>query len=123
MDSKQTLAAKMRRFAARPISRRQFVQSAGAATAIVTAGFGPAALAEDGAPRVSEDDPMAKALNYVHDAGSVDAAKRFSNQFCNNCALFAGGTDDEWAACSIFPGKNVAGRGWCNAWVAKQQGD
>ena len=119
-NSKPTLAEKMRRFAKAPISRRQFMQSAGAATAFVTAGFAPGAFAEEGAPRVSEDDPMAKALNYVHDAGSVDAAKRFSNQFCNNCALYGGGAEDEWAGCSIFPGKNVAGRGWCSAWAARQ---
>ena len=101
------------------MTRRRFVKSAGAATAVVTTGFVPAALAEDGVPRVSEDEPMAKALNYVHDAGSVDAAKRFSDQFCNNCALYDGAIDDEWAGCNLFPGKNVAGRGWCSAWVAK----
>lgn len=118
-SKKSTLADKMRQFAVAPISRRHFVWSAGAATAFVAAGF-PAALADDGLPRVSEDDPMAKALNYVHDAGTVDAAKRFSDRYCNNCALYAGGTDDEWAGCSIFPGKAVAGRGWCSAWAPKQ---
>ena len=124
MTSKSsTLGEKMRRFATRPVSRRQFVQSAGAATAFVAAGFSPAALAKDGMPRVSEDDPMAKALNYVHDAGTVDAAKRFSDRYCNNCVLFAGSVDDEWAGCSIFPGKAVAGRGWCTAWAPKQTND
>jgi hypothetical protein len=24
-----------------------------------------------------------------------------------------------WAGCSIFPGKAVAGRGWCSAWSPK----
>ena len=115
-----TLADKMRRFAVAPISRRHFMQSAGAATAFVTAGLVPTALANDGVPRVDENDPMAKALNYVHDAGTIDAAKRFSNQYCNNCALYNGGVEDDWAGCSIFPGKNVAGRGWCSAWAPKQ---
>ena len=63
---------------------------------------------------------MAKALNYVHDAGTVDAAMRASDRYCNNCALYAGDADDEWAKCSIFPGKVVAGRGWCSAWAPKQ---
>ena len=62
---------------------------------------------------------MAKALNYVHDARTVDASKRAPDRFCNNCALYAGGMDDEWSKCSIFPGKVVAGQGWCSAWAPK----
>ena len=100
------------------MSRRRFVKSASAAT--VAIGFGTTAISAEELPRVKEDDPMAKALNYVHDAGTVDAAKRFSDRYCNNCALYAGNNDDEWAKCSIFPGKVVAGRGWCSAWVSKQ---
>lgn len=102
------------------ISRRGFVKSAGAATALATTGFAPASFGADELPRVSEDGAMAKALNYVHDAGTVDAAKRFSDRYCNNCALFAGTVDDAWAGCSVFPGKAVAGRGWCSAWAPKQ---
>ena len=116
---KSTLGDKLRQFAARPVSRRRFVQSAGAATAFAAAGFSATAFGADEMPRVREDDPMAKALNYVHDAGTVDAAKRFSDRYCNNCALFAGSVDDEWAGCSIFPGKAVAGAGWCSAWAPR----
>ena len=101
------------------LSRRKFVQSAGAAT--VAIGFGSATIRAEDLPRVSEDDTMAKALNYVHDAETVDAAKRFSGRYCNNCALYNGTADDDWAKCSIFPGKVVAGRGWCSAWAPKQQ--
>jgi hypothetical protein len=100
------------------LSRRRFVKSAGAAT--VAIGFGTTSLADEEPPRVDESDPTAKALNYVHDAGSVDAAIRPSDRFCNNCALYAGDADDEWAKCSIFPGKTVAGRGWCSVWAPKQ---
>jgi hypothetical protein len=100
------------------LSRRRFVKSAGAATMAV--GFGTSTLSAEELPRVNENDPTAKALNYVHDARTVDAAKRFSDRYCNNCALYAGNADDEWAKCSIFPGKVVAGRGWCSAWVQKQ---
>mgnify|MGYP000119675960 CR=1 FL=1 len=103
-----------------PISRRQFVQSA-TVTAVLAAS--PLAVRNATAselPRVSEDDPTAKALNYVHDAGTVDAAMRPSDRYCNNCALYAGTPDEEWAGCSIFPGKAVAGKGWCSVWAQKQ---
>ena len=26
---------------------------------------------------------------------------------------------DAWAPCAIFPGKQVAAKGWCAAWVKK----
>jgi hypothetical protein len=94
------------------------MKSAGALAAVSTTGFSKA-LAEDDVARVDEKGPMAKALNYVHDAKTVDTARRASDRFCYNCALFAGSQDDEWAECSIFPGKNVAGKGWCSAWAPK----
>ncbi|MGB5492541.1 MAG: high-potential iron-sulfur protein [Woeseiaceae bacterium] len=101
------------------ITRRRFFASAGAAAAVVTSGL-QFAEAEDALVRLEENNPTAKALNYVHDAKTVDAAKRFSDRFCNNCALFAGDSDDEWAGCSIFPGKAVANQGWCSVWAPKQ---
>ncbi len=104
------------------LTRRRFVASAGAATAAVTAGFASIPARAADLPRVSEDDPTAKALNYVHDARTVDAAKRFSDRYCYNCALFAGTADEEWAKCSVFPGKVVAGKGWCSVWAPRQPG-
>lgn len=101
------------------LTRRRFFASAGAAATVVTTGIS-GAQAEQQLTRLDENDPTAKALNYVHDAKTVDAARRFSDRFCNNCALFAGTPDDEWAGCSIFPGKAVAGEGWCTVWAAKQ---
>lgn len=101
------------------LTRRRFFASAGAAAAVVSTGFGTAD-AEEQLVRLDENDPTAKALNYVHDARTVDAAKRFSDRFCNNCALFSGEADDEWARCSIFPGKAVASQGWCSVWAPKQ---
>ncbi len=101
------------------ITRRRFFASAGAAATVATTGIGPA-QAEEQPVRLDENDPTAKALSYVHDARTADSAKRFSDQLCNNCALFAGEADDEWAGCSIFPGKVVAGRGWCSVWALKQ---
>lgn len=64
------------------------------------------------ASRVDPNDPQAKALAYVHQSPKQD-----SN--CANCQLYTGAADAEWGPCAIFPGKQVAGAGWCSAWVKK----
>lgn len=104
----------------RRLTRRHFVKTAGAVTAFGATSLTSLPAMADDLPRVSEDDAMAKALSYRHDAKTVDATKRASDHYCYNCALFAGAEGEEWAACSIFPGKAVAGRGWCSAWAPKQ---
>jgi hypothetical protein len=78
------------------------------------------------AEEVSESEPLAQAMGYRADASTVDTAKfpkrageAGANQFCHNCALFAGKDSDETAPCSIFQNRPVRGLGWCNAWVAK----
>ncbi len=75
---------------------------------------------------VAADEALAQAMGYAPDAATVDTAKfpkrageAGANQFCNNCALYAGTADDETAPCSIFQNRLVRGAGWCNAWVAK----
>ena len=80
-------------------------------------------LAQD---KVTEDEALAQAMGYVLDATKTDTAKfpkrageAGAKQFCNNCALFAGAADAEFAPCSIFQNRPVAGAGWCNAWVMK----
>ena len=80
-------------------------------------------LAQD---HVAEDEALAQAMGYVVDASTVDTAKfpkragdAGATQFCYNCALYAGEADAEFAPCSIFQNRLVAGNGWCNAWVAK----
>ena len=73
-------------------------------------------------PKLAEDDPQAKSLAYVHDAADIDPAMqpRFkAGQACSNCALYQGKVEDEWAACSIFPGKAVKGTGWCTVYAPK----
>lgn len=105
---------------AAPISRRKFVQSATVAAFLAASSIPARNATASELPRVSEDDPTAKGLNYVHDASTVDAAMRPSDRYCNNCALYAGDADDEWAGCSLFPGKAVAGKGWCSVWAPKQ---
>lgn len=108
-------------------SRRRFMTiAAGAAATVPLASLMSALPARAGdLPQLSEDDAQAKALGYKHDASAVDVTKfpkrsgdAGSTQFCHNCQLYQGG-DAEWGPCSIFPGKAVAAKGWCNAWVAK----
>jgi hypothetical protein len=76
--------------------------------------------------KVTEDEALAQAMGYKLDASTVDTAKfpkragdAGATQFCNNCALYIGEVDAEFAPCSIFQNRLVAGKGWCNAWVAK----
>lgn len=73
-------------------------------------------------PRLEEKDPTAQALGYVHDAAKADK-KKFANwqasQTCANCSQYQGKPTDPWAPCPIFPGKQVAAKGWCAAWVKK----
>ena len=69
-------------------------------------------------PRLSEDDSVAKALSYVHDAAAAPAGKRKDGQFCKNCNLIQS-RQGEWRPCSIFPGKAVNENGWCAGWVGR----
>ncbi len=73
-------------------------------------------------PKISEDNPQAKSLSYVHDATTIDASQQpryKAGQECANCALFQAKADEEWAGCSIFPGKAVNARGWCSVYAPK----
>ena len=75
-----------------------------------------------GMPTLSEDDPQAKSLSYVHEATTIDAARQpryQSGQICANCALYQGKGGEEWAGCSIFPGKLVKASGWCSVYAPK----
>jgi hypothetical protein len=71
--------------------------------------------------KLSEDDPQAKSLSYVHDASTIGSSQpRYqAGQACSNCALFQAGEGDEWGACSIFPGRQVKATGWCSVYAAK----
>ena len=80
-------------------------------------------LADD---KVAEDEPLALAMGYKLEVSAVDTVKFpkragdvGATQFCYNCALYAGEADAEFAPCSIFQNRLVAGKGWCNAWVIK----
>jgi hypothetical protein len=72
----------------------------------------------DDLPPVSEDDPAAKGLGYVHDANTSSNPKRQPDQYCKNCNLIRS-ESGEWRACQIFPRKSVNENGWCSAWLLK----
>ena len=107
------------------LDRRAFLKigiTAGS-TAIALTAISLPALAQDS---VTESEPLAQAMGYVADASKVDTAKfpkrageAGAQQFCHNCALYAGEADAASAPCSIFQNRLVSGTGWCNAWVAK----
>ena len=103
------------------IARRQFLQLSAVAAAGVLVVPGREAKASD-LPQLSEDDPMAKAMKYTHDASTVDPSMRnnpAAEQNCANCALIQGEDGAEWRPCQIFPGKAVNANGWCSVWAPK----
>ncbi len=96
-------------------NRRIFLMTLSAGTAALS--FGALAQAN-----VDEKDPQAAALGYVADATKADV-KKFpkyaAGQVCGNCALYQGKATDANAACPLFAGKQVSGKGWCSAWAKK----
>lgn len=82
---------------------------------------GRAASAQEELPHLSEDDDMAQALMYVHDATTSTSPLHSENEFCYNCEQFMGTRETTWAGCAIFPGKAVNAEGWCSVWVEKQE--
>jgi hypothetical protein len=97
-------------------TRRTFLMTVAAGSAA----FAPLAQAQ--AARLDEKDPQAVALGYVHDASKVDT-KKFpkyaAGQVCSNCGLYQGKATDALGGCPLFGTKQVAGKGWCSAWVKK----
>lgn len=103
------------------IARRRFIQLSAAAAAGVLVQPARKARAEE-LPQLAEDDPMALAMKYTHDASTVDAAARANpapDQTCANCALIQGPDGETWRPCQIFPGKAVNAAGWCSVWAPK----
>ncbi len=103
------------------IARRKFIQLSAVAAAGYFVRPGTEAQAQD-LPQLTEDDPVAVALKYTHDASSVDPAARAqpaADQSCANCAQLTGNEGDEWRPCNIFVGKIVKSGGWCSVWVPK----
>jgi hypothetical protein len=102
-------------------SRRVFMMQTMAGCAAATA-FGQANAQPNAQAMLAETDSQAIALGYKADAAKVDKAKQpkyMAGQVCTNCALFQGGAKAAAGGCPLFAGKQVAGKGWCNAWVKK----
>ncbi len=101
------------------IARRKFIQLSAGAAAGCFVHPGSEVHAQD-LPKITEDDPVAAALKYTHDASSVDPASRTqpaAEQNCANCAQLQGDEGAEWRPCAIFVGKSVNVKGWCSVWV------
>jgi hypothetical protein len=97
-------------------SRRQFIIYSAAGLASLSVANQASAQA-----MVAETDPQAVGLGYKADAATVDKAKfakYVDGHNCANCQLYVSKSADA-GTCGIFPGKLVAAKGWCNAWVKK----
>ena len=81
----------------------------------------PAPAAGGLLPLVDEKEPQAVALSYVNDPTKIDKTrfpKYEAGQLCSNCSLYQGGAAEQ-GPCPLFPGKHVASKAWCSAWVKK----
>jgi hypothetical protein len=97
-------------------TRRQFM-------IYTTAGLASMTMASQAQAQamLGEAEPTAVALGYKADAKTVEKAKfpKYADgQLCSNCQLYASKSADA-GTCTIFPGKLVAGPGWCNAYIKK----
>lgn len=101
--------------------RRRFLVNAVLATAALPfAGrllSNPAHAAD--LPKLPLDNPQAKALSYVETTEGLTHASFKAGSLCRNCQFWQAGPEDEWGGCTLFPGHNVAGKGWCSAWAKK----
>lgn len=73
--------------------------------------------------KIDPKDPQAVSLGYTDDTTKVDKKKfpkHEPSQQCNNCQFYVTAKEvDNLAPCTIFGGKAVAAKGWCNAWAKK----
>lgn len=107
----------MSEFEPRP-SRRRFLQVLASGTA--AAALSPLAAQAQDLPALSGSDPTANALAYTEDAAGVDAARfpqHKAGDTCLGCNFYQG--KGIRGACSLFPGKSVAGKGWCSAFAPR----
>ncbi|WP_422133719.1 high-potential iron-sulfur protein [Endozoicomonas sp. ALD040] len=98
------------------MDRRKFMQLGLACTLIPLVAMDtvaePAAAGE-----VQEDDPQAKALNYVKEASEAKGNPKYKEgDICKNCMFFEASKNN---GCTLFAGRRVEEGGWCTAWVAK----
>jgi hypothetical protein len=73
----------------------------------------PGARAAD-MPLLGENEPAAKAEQYVADATRAKGAT--SGALCSNCSIYGGADGAAQGSCTLFPGKLVKAAGWCKSW-------
>lgn len=98
-------------------ARREFLATVVGVVAIAAL---PRMVRADDLPPLAESDPTGSALGYKEDASKVDAAKFPAHkpaQICAGCSFYQG--TGPRGACTLFPGKSVAGKGWCSAFAPK----
>lgn len=96
-------------------NRRVFILQSVIGTSALASGVAMAA------PMASETDATAKSLGYVADTTKADKAKypkHTNEQHCGTCALYQGKAAAQ-GGCPLFPGKDVANKGWCSAYAKK----
>jgi len=96
-------------------SRRIFILHSIAGVA--AASLGACAFAAEARPLLREDDPEAMKFSYTADADKVDT-KKFpdfkAGDRCAKCQIYEDEPNNV-GGCQVFPGKLVAGGGWCSA--------
>jgi hypothetical protein len=78
--------------------------------------------AEAAGPMLDDKDLAAVALGYVSDTTRADKAKypqHAPDQVCSGCTQYQGAAGAEAGPCKIFPGKQVAAKGWCVSYLKK----
>jgi hypothetical protein len=107
-------------------SRRSIVKGGLVAGALMPAfGFFSGTAGAAALPALDPSDPTAKALGFVADSTTVDAAANPTHkptQKCGTCAQYQGKATDATAGCNIFAGHSVPSGGWCKVWAQKPGG-
>lgn len=92
------------------VNRRNFLKLSGAGVIGLT--LGGVALRATAQEKLSPEDPTAVALKYIHQS-------KLDGKNCANCMYIQGENGEDWRPCAIFPGKVVAAKGYCSAWLKK----
>ena len=111
------------------MTRRNLVKLLSTAPALLTIPSVVWAKAKKALPKnlLSEDDGLAKALRYKHDAKKAKERKN-AKAVCDNCDRWnkcspadkackpAKNAKVAYAPCDLFAGKVVDAKGWCQSW-------
>lgn len=97
--------------------RRRLLRTFAFGAALLPLAVSPLTAFSADLPLVAADDPTAKALKYVGDAGKATGAKPGSS--CGTCKFYQGAAGSAQGGCLLFPGKAVKSAGWCASWTAK----